>query len=131
VAHNRVFRCVARYNSTVVWVNMAILLQIAVMPFVMNLYSHYSDTQTAVDLFAAIQVGLGISTAGLWVYLVRAGLAKPDVTRRLASYASTRILFTSAIFALSIALSFWSVSAAQDSWILVIVVQRFVGRWGV
>jgi uncharacterized membrane protein len=128
VTHNRIFRCIARYDTTVIWINMAILLQIAVMPFVMNVYSHYSDTQVAVDLFAAIQVGLGLASATLWAYVVRTGLGKPGVTRRLVTYFSQRIWLTSALFAVSIAISFVSVDVAQYSWILAIVLQRFLGR---
>ncbi|MGI0155234.1 MAG: TMEM175 family protein, partial [Thermoplasmata archaeon] len=62
IAHNRAFQHIARYDGVLVWINMAILLQIAVMPFVMTVYNSYTDTQTAIGLFAGIQVGLGIST---------------------------------------------------------------------
>jgi uncharacterized membrane protein len=128
VAHNRIFRCIARYDSRVIWINMAILLQIAVMPFVMNLYSHYSDTQVAVDLFAAIQVGLGVANAVLWDYLIAANLGKPGVSNRFASYFSRRVWLISAIFALSIGISFWSIDLAQYSWVLVFLAPRLFVR---
>ncbi|MGA8302089.1 MAG: TMEM175 family protein [Thermoplasmata archaeon] len=129
VAHNRTFQYIAHYDATLVWVNMAILLQIAIMPFVLSVYGNYSDTQTAVDLFAGIQVTLGISVTGLWDYARRARLIKTGVPIELTRYFSRRGWFTSAIFLTSIGISFVSITGAELSWIAVFVVTRFLDRY--
>ena len=53
------------HTSELVWLNMLVLLQIAVMPFVLSVFNDYSNTQVAVDLFAGIQVSLGLTLTGL------------------------------------------------------------------
>ena len=129
VAHFRTFQYIARYDSTLVWINMAILLQIAVMPFVLTVYSHYGSTQVAVDLFATIQIGLGITTTGLWDYARHAKLIKPNVPEAVAVFFSRRGWFTSAVFAASIGLSFVNLTVAELSWALTFVVQRYLDRY--
>ena len=131
VAHQRTFQHIARYNSTLVWLNMGILLQIAVMPFVLSVYNDYGQTQTAVGLFAGLQVTLGITTTSLWDYARRAKLIRPNVPEAVAQFFSRRGWVTSGVFAISIGLTFVSVTAAQISWFGVFVVQRLLDRPGV
>lgn len=128
-SHQRAFQHIARYNQTLVWINMAFLLQIAVTPFVLSVYTHYSSTQVAVDLFACLQVALGITISVLWDYARNAELLKAGLTEPVAVYLSRRGWYSSAVFAISIGLSFYSVTAAELSWVLVFVVQRVLDRW--
>jgi uncharacterized membrane protein len=130
VSHHRIFQHVARYNGSLVWINMAFLLQIAVMPFVLSVYADYSGTQVAVDLFAGLQVTLGITISSLWDYATRAHLLKPKVAESTAKYLSHRGWYSSGVFALSIGLSFYSITAAEVAWIFVFVVQRLLDRRG-
>jgi uncharacterized membrane protein len=126
VNHNRTFQYIARYNQTLVWANMAILLQIAVMPFVLSVYNSYSYTQVAVDLFAGFQVTLGLTATMLWDYARRAKLLKPTVPHDVATYFTRRGLLLSAVFAVSIGLSFLTITGAEISWFGALIVQRFV-----
>jgi uncharacterized membrane protein len=129
VIHNRTFQHIARYDNTLVWLNMAILLMIAIMPFVMSVYNQYSETQVAVDLFAAIQIALGLTTTALWDYARRAKLLKPHVPPAIAKYFTLRGYLTSAVFLASIGVSFVSVTDAQITWVMTFVVQRLLSRY--
>jgi len=131
IVHHRTFQYIARYNSRLVWLNMLVLLQIAVMPFVLRVFSNYADTQVAVDLFAGVQVSLGLTTTLLWDYARRAKLLKKDVPEPVAQFFVRRGLATSAVFALSIGLSFYSVTLAEISWLLTFVVQAELNRRGI
>jgi len=131
IAHHRTFEYIGRYNSRLVWLNMLVLMQIAVMPFVLSVFNNYSDTQVAVDLFAGVQVSLGLSTTLLWDYARRAKLLKKDVPEPIAQFFVRRGLYTSAVFALSIGLSFYSVTIAEISWVLTFVIQGELNRRGV
>jgi uncharacterized membrane protein len=131
IVHQRTFQYIARYNNALVWLNMAILLQIAIMPFVLSVYSDYSATQTAVALFAFLQVTLGITTTGLWDYARRNKLIKPNVPDSVAKFFSQRGWYTSLIFAISIGVTFYNVSYAQYTWFGVFLVPRLLERHGV
>ena len=126
VVHNRTFQYIARYDSTLVWINMILLIQIAVMPFVLSVYGTFSYLRIAVDLFAAIQVTLGLTAALLWDYARRANLLKSNVPAAVAKYFTRRGYVISAVFAGSIGVSFVNVDWAQYSWVLAFIAQRFL-----
>ena len=130
LVHNRTFQLIARYDSVLVWLNLALLAQIAIMPFALSVYGTYTskpyDFQYAVVLFAAIQITLGLTTTLIWEYARRAGLTKPDIPASSARYFTRRGLGVAGVFALSIGISFVNVEAAQISWILIVVVQRLM-----
>ncbi len=128
IGHHRTFQYIERYTSQLVWLNMLVLLQIAVMPFVLSVFNDYSNTQVAVDLFAGIQVSLGLTLTGLWEYAHRAKLLKKNVPEPIAQFFVYRGLSTSGVFALSIALSFYSVTLAEVSWFLAFIIPRELAR---
>ncbi|MGA8542896.1 MAG: TMEM175 family protein [Thermoplasmata archaeon] len=128
IIHNRTFQYIARYDSAVVWINMVLLIQIAFMPFVLSLFNDYSTTQVAVDLFAVIQITLGVTNLALWEYCRNHHLLKPNIPAGIARYYTYRGLLASGIFAVSIGVSFISVSFAEYVWIGTFIVQRFALR---
>lgn len=125
IVHNRSFQYLARYDSALVWINMSILIQIAIMPFVMGVYNSYNNVQAAVDLFAGLQVTLGLTNMLLWEYAHRRGLLRNDVPEDVARYFTRRGWFSSAVFAVSIGISFVSVTGAQLTWIATFFALRF------
>lgn len=130
IVHNRTYQYIARFDSTLVWINMMLLAQIAIMPFVLTVYTTYTSApggpyQFAVILFAAIQISLGMTNSLLWEYARRAHLTKPTVTPAVSRYFARRGYISCGVFSLSIALTFWNVSVAQYSWFLLFVLQRF------
>ncbi|HTT14207.1 MAG TPA: TMEM175 family protein [Thermoplasmata archaeon] len=130
IVHNRTYQYIVRFDSALVWLNMALLAQIAVMPFVLSVYTTYANNpynfRYAVDLFAALQITLGITTTSLWLYARRAGLTKPDLPEQVSHYFVRRGYLTAAVFALSIGIAFYRVDWAQYSWVLIFVVQRLL-----
>jgi uncharacterized membrane protein len=127
MAHTRTFQSFAKFDGTIVWANMVLLFQVAVMPFVLEVYGSFPGNYVAVDLFAVIQIGLGLTNVLLWWHGHEAKLLKPG-SEQVAIYARRRGLLISAFFALSIGLAFWNVSAAQYSWVLVFIVPRALTR---
>ncbi|HXW66917.1 MAG TPA: TMEM175 family protein [Thermoplasmata archaeon] len=126
IVHNRTYQYIARFDSGLVWLNMILLMQIAVMPFVLSVYTTYSDLKVAVDLFSLLQITLGLTTTGIWLYARHHHLAKPDTPAAASRYFVRRGLFSAAVFAGSIGLSFVSTEAAQLSWVAIFFVQRFL-----
>jgi uncharacterized membrane protein len=129
VTHNRTFQYIARYDSALVWINIMILIQVSLMPFVVGVYNTFTsgprDYQSAVILFAGIQVTLGLTNLLLYEYAHYAGLLKKGVPESVSDYYTKRGLFTSAVFAISIGVSFYRVDLAQLCWIGIVLAQRF------
>jgi uncharacterized membrane protein len=133
VVHNRTYLYIARFDNTLVWLNMFLLAQIAVMPFILGVYSTYGfgsadqpALQYAVVLFAAVQISLGLTTTGMWEYARFAKLTKPNVAPEISRFFTRRGLFTSAVFAISIGISFYSTVLAELSWVGIFFVQRLL-----
>jgi uncharacterized membrane protein len=133
IVHNRTYLYIARFDSTLVWLNMAMLAQIAVMPFVLDVYAQYGfgsgaqpALQYAVVMFAAVQISLGLTTTGMWEYARRAKLTKPNVSKEASEYFTRRGLATCLVFGISIGVSFYSITGAQLTWIGIFVVQRIL-----
>ncbi len=124
IVHNRTYQYIARFDQGLVWLNLLLLMQIAAMPFVLSVFVTYRNYQVAIDLFAGIQVTLGLTTTWIWVYAERNHLAKPNVPPAASRYFKRRGYYSAALFAASIAISFVSIEAAEIAWAAVFVVQR-------
>lgn len=130
MAHHRTFRHIVRYDRTLIRLNLLLLLEIAVMPFVLEVYVTYSGTQTAVVLFAVTQAVAGLTLNSLLTYattdhrLVPSSLDTASIRRAQAWGWVTPVVFLA-----SVGISFLSVDAAQYSWVAVFLVQRLGGRY--
>jgi uncharacterized membrane protein len=127
LAHHRLFRYIVRYDDVLVSLNLMLLLEIAVMPFVLKVFVSYDQAQVAVILFALIQISAALTIGVLWRYASHNHrLIAREVPDEILRYFGARTLVTPAIFALSIGVSFVSVSAAEFLWVTV-----FAARWAV
>ena len=128
VVHNRTYQYITRFDSTLVWLNMLLLAQIAVMPFALSIFTTYGNDPYsfayAVDLFAATQITLGLTITGTWEYARRKGFTKPNIPPSVSRYFTRRGLYTALVFGLSIGISFVNVAWAEYSWVLIFFVQR-------
>jgi uncharacterized membrane protein len=132
MGHHRTFRYIQRYDFVLMWLNMLILLEIAVMPFVLQVYTTDPSAQTAVVLFASLQVVTGLTLNALWRY-ASAGhrLIDPKLPAEEIRYFANRGVLPAAVFLASIGISFLSVSWAEYFWVTALVVGRFARRYGV
>jgi uncharacterized membrane protein len=127
--HHRTFRYIERYDTVLMWANMMLLLEIAVMPFVLQLYSTYSNAQVAVVLFAVMQIAAALTLNFIWRYASSGHrLVTPSLDSTEIAYFAKIGLVTPLVFAVSIGVSFVSVEAAQFVWIVAIVARRFGAR---
>jgi uncharacterized membrane protein len=125
LAHHRLFRYIVRYDDVLVSLNLLLLLEIAVMPFVLKVFVDYDQTQVAVVLFALIQISAALTIGVLWRYAShRYRLISKDVPEQVLRYFGARTLITPAIFAISIGVALVNVTAAEFVWATV-----FAARW--
>ena len=130
--HHRTFRYIERYDTILMWANMAVLFEIAVMPFVLQVYTDYSDAQVAVVLFSVMQIAAGLTLNFIWRYAASGHrLVSPDLPADEIRYFANTGLITPLVFALSIGVSFVSVEAAEVLWIVSIAARRMTRRYGV
>lgn len=128
ISHHRKFRVIRRFDSGLIWLNLAFLMFVALAPFPTSVLAEYGDAP-AVVLYAGEVAMLSILQACLWGYAARRRLLADDVDAGLVRYVLANILVTPAVFVLTIPVAvFVDPTVAMFSWVLLWPVGAVVGR---
>jgi uncharacterized membrane protein len=128
--HHQFFDHLARHDETFTWLNIIYLMCVVFIPFPTYVLSEYGDIRVSVILYAATLSACGLmSTLMIWYASSGSRLVKADVKRisMLEGIASNLTFVT--VFAVSIGISFLSVSLATYSWIVVFPAEVAVSRY--
>jgi uncharacterized membrane protein len=128
IAHHRMFRFITAFNGVLLFLNMLFLFFVVQLPFLASVLGTHGNLSSATALYALGLAAMGFSSAALWMYAVRKGLARPDLPRGLATYMALRALIVSIIFLASIPIALFSPAVAQLSWIAIVPAQRILAR---
>jgi len=121
VAHHRLFGRVQRADHRLLYLNLIFLAFIALLPFPSELLQHYGDTEAAVVLWAGVIAAAGAAFTALAIHIGRARLyetAPPGTHHR---HTILRHGTVPIVFAASIPVAIFNVTAAKLLWILVLV----------
>jgi TMEM175 potassium channel family protein len=124
LAHHRFFSALARFDSTLMGINLVYLAFVALVPFTSELLGDYSDQSIAVIFYAASMFAVSLTFTLQIVYSYRANLVKPemrDVERRMAGPSN---FIVAGLFLASIPVAAVAPSVAPFMWIGVF----FTGR---
>jgi uncharacterized membrane protein len=129
ITHHRLFAFIRRYDSTLLWLNLLVLLFVALLPFPTVVLGGYGHLAPAVILYASTFVLISMSQLLLWVYASRWGhLVDADLDPRLVTYMTLRGLTALLIWLLSIPLAFVDTTLAMMSWTLLGVAAKIVAH---
>jgi uncharacterized membrane protein len=124
VAHHRAFRYIIKFDTTLVWMNLTLLLLIAFLPFSTSLLGRYPNIAIINALYATTLATLSLLYLLLWWYASsQHRLIAPDLDQQLITQLRGRGLIPLAIFIISIGLSFLSPFLAQAAWISIFFVR--------
>jgi uncharacterized membrane protein len=129
VAHHRLFRHIRKWDTVLLWLNILLLLTVAVDPFIIGLYMTYGPRFDDIATAAGVWASTGALLAAIWVYatyhrrLVDAKLSDQYVTRYLHLLEINPVFF-----AASIGVAVVAPAAAEYLWITGIVVQAVARR---
>ena len=130
VTHHLAFQLIARYDATLVWLNLLLLLLVAFLPFPTAVLGEHIGSPAAAVLYA-ISVGLaGVASAAYWWYASgRGNLLRPDVGRARVRALRARGLSGPVFFGLSLPIAAFAPYAAEVRWVLVFPLTRVVFVW--
>jgi len=127
--HNSIFRAIRSYDRGLIWLNFLFLMFVAFLPFPTSLLGEYGNYQLPVAIYAGTLAVSRLLLTMLYWYVTSANRsiaeAQDPATVR---FFLIRGLTIPGIFLLSIAVSFYSVSAAIWSWVALIVVDAVILR---
>ena len=119
MAHHSIFGLTTDYDGVLVWLNSLFLMCVAFLPFSAALLGEYGDQQLVVIIYAGSLAITRLLLSSVWWYVSGkphlASIDMDSITRRAFHIRAGTVPL---IFLLSIAVSFFSVTAAVYSWLL-------------
>jgi uncharacterized membrane protein len=127
--HHSIFRPIRAYDRTLLYLNFLFLMVVAFVPFPTSLLGEYGNYQLPVAVYAAtLAIGRLLLTAIHWYSTRNDSLLSEGQDPRTVRFFLIRGLTIPVIFLLSIGVSFFSVSAAIWSWVVMLVVDTVILR---
>ena len=102
--------------------NLLLLFFVALLAYATDMLALHDDTSLGVVIYAAALGLIGSVNTLMWSYCRRHGLFRDDVNPGLLQYARVRAPITPAVFLLSIPIALVSPSAAEYSWLSILVI---------
>lgn len=130
LSHHRLFRLLKGYTGGLQRLNLLLLFFVALLAYATDMLAVHDDQPLGVVIYAAALGLIGTVNYWLWIYCGRSGLFRDGVDPRLLAYARVRAPITPAVFLASIPLAFLSPSAAELSWLSILVINLALRRWG-
>ena len=123
--HHRKFRIIKRYDSTLLMLNLLMLMAIAFIPFPTAVLSEYGN-RTATVFYALVIIVTGMLSVSIWWYAsYHDRFIDPGMDHRQRQRETWGPLSVICVFLLSIGLAFINADLAKVSWALVITTGQF------
>lgn len=124
IGHHAQFHFVRRADRGLMWISLAFMLLVTLVPFTTSLMIDYEDLRLPCVLFGAVQLLLALTLlANLGYVARRPALRDPGLSAEVVAAMRRRLLLLSAVPALSMAVALYSTRAALYLYALMIVVQ--------
>ena len=130
VTHHLAFRLINRYDATLVWLNLLLLMFVSFLPFPTAVLGEHQGSPAAAVLYGASVCLAGAASAAYWWYASGRGrLLRPDVGRVRVRALRARGLSGPVFFALTLPIAAFAPYAAEVVWFLVFPLTRVVFVW--
>lgn len=106
-SHHRIFGYIKRYDSTLIRLNLAILLMVAFLPVPTGIIGRYGNSPVAAVSYAILLAITGLLVEALWLYATgNHRLVDTALDWRIIAYYKTRLLIAPLVFLISLPLAF-------------------------
>jgi uncharacterized membrane protein len=114
IGHNNIFQHILRHDRFLLWLNIAFLLSVALIPYPTGLLVRYGEVQLSALLYAGNLIAGGVLMDAIWWYASRnPHLMCDTVTPQLIRAFHRRILTGPVIYLIAVGVSFFSLLAAK------------------
>jgi uncharacterized membrane protein len=119
--HHRFFGSLERFDAPLISMNFLYLALVTLVPFTSELIGDYGHESIAVVIYAVNLGCLGALGAGMVRFAYRRELVNPEVAEMLDIRGSRSDWIVPATFLISIPIAFLSASAAEWSWLVLLL----------
>ncbi len=129
VAHHRMFSYLIRSTSTLLWLNVTLLLFVVFLPFPTYLLDKYTNSVAIAAFYAATLSVISLCSTLIWEYAAfRHRLIPADLDEKTILYNRGSGWITLALFVLSIGVAFLSPLLARISWFAIFLIRPLLLR---
>jgi len=128
LAHHRFFSALARFDGTLMGLNLLYLAFIAIVPFTSGVLGDYDNNTAAIVLYAINMTLVSGSFYAQIVYSYRNGLVRPEARAYEHRYVGPASLVVIGVFLLSIPVAFASPLAATLMWLAIFFIGNRVSK---
>ncbi len=128
-AHHRTFYYITSSNTTLIWLNLALLMFIAFLPFSTSLLDEYTDSIVITAFYAATMTIISLFSLLIWEYAAfKHRLIPADLDERTIRLFRWRGGISLALFLISIGLAFFNIWLAKVSWLAIFLIRPLLLR---
>ena len=121
VAHHRIFNRIGAHDGALLNINFVFLMWVVLVPFTTSMVMEYGDSRLVWDVYAAHLLLTGLTLLWLWRYASKdERLIKPNADLDAPRRYGIHVWGISAVFLLSVVISFFNVDCAQ--WFLLLLI---------
>ncbi len=130
VFYHRIFAHIKRYDLTLIWLNIAFLFFVVLIPFPSDLIGRFISQQVSVVVYSAMMAATGFALSLIWLYASRHHrLIDESLSNVAIRRLSVRTLIMPFVFVVSIPASFALGEFTPILWISAVVLSRLLGRY--
>lgn len=126
-SHTRKFMYIARIDAALLWLNIAFLMAICLVPFVTAVHSAFGNLTAALLYLGTLTIASALGAAVSWYGLSHPDLAIEGLRPGLVRDLKLGPALTTLVFLLAIALSFWNLAAGRYALFLIVPASAFAG----
>ncbi len=131
--HHAAFEHIARVNRPLLFLNLALLMTVAIIPFPTALLAHYlaagHDEHVAAAVYSGSMTAMGLAFGALWTYVMRSGLLMSPLSERELTALQRSFVIGGPLYAVSIGVAFVSAPACLAMYAAIAVYYAVPG-WG-
>lgn len=129
LAHHRIFHFIKGYDRRLLVINFFFLMWIVLIPFSASLLGEYGSYQLALIIYFSHMILASLSLVWVWWYAYTdRRLVDPDLDPAVIRYNNARLLNLPIVFLIAIVISFFNLSAAGYS-VLLLFFLRPITLW--
>jgi len=129
LSHHFQFHYVRHADRTLLWINIFFLMFVATLPFSTAVLGRYGKYQTAIVLYSANLLLVGMTNAIHWAYVThRRRLVAPDLPDEVVRLIMARILLAPVVAVLCIGISYVNVEWAENFYYTILVAYLLLSR---
>jgi uncharacterized membrane protein len=129
--HHRQFRFIIRINETFLWLNILVLMLVALVPFSTEVMSRYGGTQTSALIFEGNLLAIGLVYFSMWYYATDGYrlVDREELSLVHMAYSRAYNLVLPGVSLLAMALSFLTPDSSEFVYLLVPLIILLMHRF--